>query len=112
MKAHHFYMCALALAFAMGSAGCAKDRAVQGSGAAAEPEKEAFGTLTIDEVEAHLRDAKAGTRKVRVFDNNQHERFLKSHVAGATWVDFKHVTASDLPADKDTELVFYCSNEH
>jgi hypothetical protein len=112
MKPSHFYMCAVVMALGAGSVGCAKERAPQGSGEAAEPGKEAFGTLTLDEVEAHLREAKAGTRKVAVFDNNQHERFLKSHVAGATWVDFKNIKASDLPADKDTELVFYCSNEH
>jgi hypothetical protein len=105
-------MCALSAALVLGSVGCAKERAPHGSGEAAEPEKEAFGQLTIDELEAHLGDAKAGKRKVAVFDNNQHERFLKSHIAGATWVKFSDVKASDLPADKDTELVFYCSNEH
>jgi hypothetical protein len=112
MKAQHFYMCALSVALGLGSLGCAQDHAPHGSSGAQEAANEAFGTLTVDELEAHLRDAKAGTRKVAVFDNNQHERFVKSHIAGATWVKFSDVKASDLPADKDTELVFYCSNEH
>jgi hypothetical protein len=105
-------MCALSMALAVGSVACAKEPSPHGSGEAPEAEKEAFGKLTVDELDAHLRDAKAGTRKVAVFDNNQHDRFVKSHIAGAKWVAFNDIKASDLPADKDTELVFYCSNEH
>jgi hypothetical protein len=105
-------MYVLAAALAVGGAACAKERAPHGSGEASEPSNQAFGKLTIDELEAHMSEAKAGTRKLAVFDNNQHERFVKSHIAGATWVAFDDVKASDLPADKDTELVFYCSNEH
>ena len=59
-----------------------------------------------------MSDAKAGKGKLAVFDNNQREVFDKGHIPGARWVDFKDIKTSDLPADKDTPLVFYCSNEH
>jgi hypothetical protein len=78
----------------------------------AESEKEAFGRLTIEELEAKMAAAQAGQAKLAVFDNNQHERFVQSHIAGAKWVAFDKITAADLPADRDTTLVFYCSNEH
>jgi hypothetical protein len=101
----------LAALVAGGVTGCAKPRP-DPAAEAATPEKKPFGELTIDELTAHLDQAKAGTLKLAVFDNNQHERFAKSHIPGARWVDFANVKATDLPADKDTELVFYCSNEH
>jgi len=78
----------------------------------AEAEKEPFGRLTVDELEARMKAAQAGQLKLAVYDNNQRERFDKSHIAGARWVSFDKIQASDLPAEKDATLVFYCANEH
>lgn len=111
MNARSFLLCALSMALATGTAACAKSGQERG-GEAAEAEKAAFGKLTIDELDARMAEAKAGKIKLAVFDNNQHERFDKSHIAGATWVKFDSIKASDLPADKETQLVFYCANEH
>ena len=46
---------------------------------------------------------------VTVFDMNGRQRWAQAHVPGALSlaVDF---TRTDLPANKDTPLVFYCSN--
>jgi len=64
-------------------------------------------TLSVDEVAARiaLQDG-----KTFVYDNNSKERYAESHVKGARWVDFKHVTVADLPSDKSADLVFYCAN--
>ena len=80
------------------AAGCAKKSA---SGA---PLKE----LSVDDVAARiaLHDG-----KTFIFDNNDKERWTKSHVPGAKWVAFDKVTAGDLPPDKDATLVFYCAHE-
>ncbi len=94
-------------------AACAKPRSDPAADhAAAEPGKEAFGRLSIEDLEARMSDAKAGKGKLAIYDNNQQEQYAKAHIPGARWVDFKNVKGSDLPADKDTALVFYCSNEH
>lgn len=77
----------------------------------AEAKKEEFGKLTLDEVEARIADARAGKMKLAIFDNNAQERFAQSHVPTARWLDAHAVKATDLPADKDTTLVFYCWNE-
>ena len=86
--------------------------------AAAEPssapaeKKDVFGTLSLEEMEARIKDAKDGKLKLAIYDNNGEDRFKKSRLPGARWVKFDAVTAADLPADKDTTLVFYCANEH
>jgi rhodanese-related sulfurtransferase len=51
-------------------------------------------------------------KDVDVFDNNGKDRYLKSHVPTATWVQFNEVKENDLPRDKSRNLVFYCANEH
>ena len=68
---------------------------------------EGFGELTVDQVDQLVKSKGAD-----VFDNNSKDDWKQSHVPGATWVSFKDVKASDLPKDKDRELVFYCHNEH
>ena len=50
--------------------------------------------------------------KTFIYDNNDKERYAKSHVPTAKWVDFKDVKKSDLPQDHSRKLVFYCANEH
>jgi len=72
-----------------------------------EQQPDAFGQLSPDEVQK-LVEAKQAS----VFDNNSQERFKQSHVPTATWLQFDDVKPSDLPADKDRTLVFYCANEH
>jgi hypothetical protein len=104
----------LALLLCVSLGACAKPRSDPAATdhPSAEAEKEAFGKLTIEQLEARMNDAKAGKGKLAIFDNNQQEQYAKGHIPTARWVDFKNVKASDLPSDKDTPLVFYCSNEH
>ena len=117
----------LALTTAVAAVGCKVEKAapmpptVAPAAAASDPasqpaekekEKDPFGMLTLDEVEARLKDAREGKGAIAIFDNNSEERFKKSHVPTARWVKFDAVTAADLPADKATPLVFYCANEH
>ena len=75
--------------------------------AAEATEQEEFGRLSVDEVARLVESGSAS-----VFDNNSQERYQQSHVPGARWVAFNKVQASDLPADKSRQLVFYCANEH
>jgi hypothetical protein len=111
MSTRRFLIGALAATLATGAAGCAKKAAEQGEHDE-HAVAESFGKLTIDELDAKMNDAKAGKIKLAVFDNNHREMFDKGHIPGAKWVAFDKVQASDLPADKDTQLVFYCANEH
>jgi hypothetical protein len=106
MKRMHMVVC---IALAASTAACAKARH-EPDGEGAEAEKDAFGKLTSDELSARMSDAKAGKIKLAIFDTNDHERFEKSHIPGAKWVVFNGVKASDLPADRDTTLVFYCAH--
>jgi hypothetical protein len=66
-----------------------------------------FGSLSVDEV---AKLVESGTASI--FDNNSQERWQRGHVPGAKWVAYNKVQASDLPADKSRQLVFYCANEH
>jgi hypothetical protein len=66
-----------------------------------------FGKLTPQEVFAKLKE-----KNVYVFDNNEKERWQKSHVPGAKWVHPNEYDAKELPADKNATLIFYCANEH
>lgn len=65
-------------------------------------------SLTVAEVSARLA---ARDGKTVAIDCNSKERFAKGHLPGARWVAYDAVSASDLPADKATTLVFYCANE-
>ena len=68
---------------------------------------EGFGSLTPAEVAARLKE-----KNVYVFDNNELERWQKSHVPGARWVHPTEYEAKELPADKSATLIFYCANPH
>jgi len=70
-------------------------------------EKEPFGSLTVDEVQKLV-----DTKGADIFDNNGQERWKKSHVPGAKWVNAEQVKAEDLPNDMGRKLVFYCANSH
>jgi hypothetical protein len=109
MTTQRFVMMLCAALAASASVGCSKHHAAEGS---AESDKEAFGRLTIEELETRMSDAKAGKAKLAIYDNNHRDVFDKGHIPGAKWVDFTDVKPSDLPADKETALVFYCANEH
>jgi hypothetical protein len=74
---------------------------------AGDAKDEGFGSLTVDQVSDLLAKG-----EVTVFDNNGKDRWQKSHVPTAKWVDFKDVKKSDLPQDHSRKLVFYCANEH
>lgn len=74
---------------------------------ASDEKKDAFGSLTVDEVQAHIAKG-----DVSIFDNNSKKRWADEHVPTAKWVDYKKIEAQDLPQDKSRLLVFYCANEH
>jgi hypothetical protein len=93
--------------------GCAKNKAPEPAAAdKAAPEQESFGQLTIPELDAKIQAAKSGALKLFIYDNNSRERFEKSHLPGAKWINYAEYAASELPSDKDATLVFYCANEH
>ncbi len=48
--------------------------------------------------------------KVAVFDVNSRPSWMKAHVPGAVHLDPEGYGEGDLPADKRSALVFYCSN--
>lgn len=45
-----------------------------------------------------------------VIDVNSRNSWIKARVPGATNLDPVDYTGTDLPANKDSDLVFYCSN--
>src|SRR4051812_38881148 len=109
MKRTHLRWIAL-LALPLGALACAKS-APEGSTkseTATADKAEAFGRLTVEEVQTKMADAKAGKLALYIFDNNGKERFEKGHVPGAKWVKGDEVNASVLPTVKQATLVFYC----
>jgi hypothetical protein len=102
------------LALPLGALACAKtgqEGATEKGAPSAEAKAEAFGSLTVDELNAKMADAKAGKLALHIFDNNAKARWEKGHIPGAKWVQSDAVTAKDLPADKEATLVFYCASE-
>jgi rhodanese-related sulfurtransferase len=75
-------------------------------GMARAAEHEKFHELTVDQVDQLIQSKGAD-----IFDNNTKDDWKNGHVPTAKWVSFKDVKESDLPKDKDRELVFYCHNE-
>ncbi len=100
-------VCSLAVATAFAAIPSAVRAADAAAAApAAAEKKEAFGRLTIEEV-----DAMIAKKDGFIFDNNSKESFAKGHVPTAKWVEFDEVKTTDLPADKAAKLVFYCGGE-
>jgi rhodanese-related sulfurtransferase len=66
-----------------------------------------MGLKTISPDELH-RLVRGG--QVTVVDVNSADSWRKAHVPGALNVDPTNYSDSDLPSDKDSPLVFYCSN--
>lgn len=50
------------------------------------------------------------TQRVTVIDVNSRQRWMQTHVPGAFNLDPIDYRDGDLPADKESNLVFYCSN--
>lgn len=48
--------------------------------------------------------------QVWVFDVNSHQSWVKARVSGALNLDPAHFSEQQLPTDKQSRLVFYCSN--
>ena len=68
---------------------------------------EEFGGLSVQQVSTRLKE-----RNFFVYDNNNFDRFKRSHVPGARWLNPYAVKPQDLPGDKSATLVFYCASEH
>jgi hypothetical protein len=68
---------------------------------------EGFGELTVDQVQAKLKQ-----KDVYVYDCNDPGTFQTAHVPGAKLLDYTTATEKDFPADKKATLIFYCMNEH
>lgn len=49
-------------------------------------------------------------KQVTVLDVNSGQSYAKAHVPGAKHLDPERFASGDLPADKQSSLVFYCSN--
>jgi rhodanese-related sulfurtransferase len=72
--------------------------------ALAAPAAEPYGSLSVDEVEKLL-----GARGVAIYDANAPDLWSKHHLPGAVHIIGKDLR-SLLPADRQTRLVFYCTN--
>ncbi len=89
----------LLAALALAALGCSRSTV---------PASSDLKTLTVDEVAARLA---ANDGRTFVYDNNPKDRYERSHVPGAKWLDYENVTTADLPADKGATLIFYCASE-
>ena len=66
-----------------------------------------MGLATISPQELHRR---LQSEPIVPIDVNSRQSWNAAHVPGARSLDPVGFAESDLPADRDTELVFYCSN--
>lgn len=82
--------------------------ALAGCSRSSVPASGELKSLTVDEVAARIA---ANDGRTFVYDNNPLDRYARSHVPGAKWLDYEKVTAADLPADRGATLVFYCASE-
>jgi rhodanese-related sulfurtransferase len=62
-------------------------------------------TISPNELQLLIQD-----KRVTTFDVNSHQSWLKARVPGALNIDPAGYNESELPADKDSAVVFYCSN--
>jgi len=60
--------------------------------------------MSVDEVAKRI-----GQKNFFVIDNNQRGRWAAGHVPGAKNLNAGEFTQTDLPADKNATLVFYCA---
>jgi len=108
MNRHHLFI-ALAIALAAGAPACKKSNDASSEHGSKD---EAFGRMSVEDVEAKLKEAKEGKAAFYVFDNNAKSVVDKAPVPRENLVDHENVKATDLPENKDATLVFYCANEH
>jgi len=88
-------------------AGCSKTDQAQAAPKAEKSEAEKLPTMTVDEVDRAITAKEA----VAVDCNGEGLRKRAGVVPGAILVsDHESYAASELPADKQTKLVFYCAN--
>jgi rhodanese-related sulfurtransferase len=66
-----------------------------------------MGLKTISPADLYQLVQKQGAT---VVDVNSPQSWTKAHIPGALSLDPANYHASDLPADKESSLVFYCSN--
>jgi rhodanese-related sulfurtransferase len=66
-----------------------------------------MGLKTVSPQKLHQRMQSGG---VTAIDMNSRESWLRARVPGALNLDPAGLAASDLPPDKASTLVFYCSN--
>jgi rhodanese-related sulfurtransferase len=66
-----------------------------------------MGLKSVSPAELHQMIQK---RQVTVVDVNSPQSWVKAHVPGALNLDPADYKDSDLPADRSSSLVFYCSN--
>ncbi len=67
-----------------------------------------MGLKTISPQDLHSLIMQKQT--IAVFDVNSHQSWMKAHVPGALNLDPENYELNDLPSDKESSLVFYCSN--
>ncbi len=102
-------LCALALSTAAFSIACTDDKAATETAPAAAKAKVELPEMSVTEVAALI--AKPGA-KVAVLDANGDEtRSSKGVIPGATLLSsYREYDLKELPAEKDTKLVFYCGS--
>jgi len=64
-----------------------------------------FPELSVDEAAELIREGNAV-----VIDVNPRRRWASGHLPGAINLDPSEFTEADIPADKHTRLIFYCSD--
>ncbi|MDZ7716431.1 MAG: rhodanese-like domain-containing protein [Balneolaceae bacterium] len=66
--------------------------------------------MGLDSISPEVLNQNIAAGSVVVFDVNSRQSWMENHVPGATNLDPLNFTEGDLPADKSSLLVFYCSN--
>jgi rhodanese-related sulfurtransferase len=66
-----------------------------------------MGLSTVDPAALHRR---MQSERIAIFDVNSRASWLGAHIPGARHLDPQTFAESDLPAERDQALVFYCAN--
>lgn len=66
--------------------------------------------MNLETISPHRLNNILAEERVTVLDVNDRQSWIKARVPAAINLDPKAYTISDLPADKASTLVFYCSN--
>lgn len=65
------------------------------------------GHVSLEEVAQLVR---SGGHETVIYDANPRELYQERHVPGARWIHYDALAASELPANKSFQLIFYCAN--